>query len=192
MARDNKLDNKLYRLQRYLVYLLRHHPDELGLTLGKDGFVEIELLLERLHKKPKYSWVSKDTIQQVIESQTDKQRLQVEGSKIRTRYGHSAGAVEEIGYEPAEPPEHLYHGTPYANLRPIRDKGLLPVSRKYVHLSDSEEQARNVGTRHSKQVSIVVILAREAVKAGIEFYHPEPLIWLVETVPSQFLEISDS
>lgn len=182
--------NTMYQLQRYLVYVLRHNPQELGLVLGKDGFVPIEEVVRGLQSQKKYTWATEGSVREAVASQPNKQRLQIDGKSIRVRYGHSATTIGEITYVPEEPPDFLYHGTPVANLDSILEQGLLPGRRKYVHLSDSVQLAQKVGTRHGSEVAVIAVLARKAGNEGIEFYHPEPLIWLVEKIPPQFLQIS--
>lgn len=179
------------KLQRFLVYVLRHHPEELGFSLGEDGFVGIDTMLEALSKHKTYSWVTKQDILLTVERQKDKKRLQIEGEKIRARYGHSTKNIEEIHYPAVKPPPFLYHGTAQENMASILEKGLLPISRKYVHLSDTKEIAQRVGRRHSRDIHLFIVLCEEAERAGIEFYHPEPQIWLAEKIPPQFLKISE-
>lgn len=181
--------NPMEKLQRYLVYVLRHRPKELGLTLEQNGFVEIEVLLKGLRELRGYSWVEEQTIREVVAGQRDKKRLQIEGGKIRACYGHSAAVIDKINYTVTTPPDELYHGTVAHNLDSIRSQGLLPGRRRYVHLSDSIKQAQKVGARHGKKVVIIVVLASEACKSGVEFYHPEPLIWLTQSIAPQFLQI---
>ncbi len=181
---------EIEKLQRYLVYVLRHHPEELGLSLGKDGFVEIQTLLDGLAKNRMYSWATQKDILDAVEKQKDKQRLEVQGDRIRARYGHSTKASEEIVYPPVDPPEFLYHGTASQNVSSILEKGLIPVTRKYVHLSDTIEIAQRVARRHSQKTQLILVLCHEAKKAGISFYHPEPQIWLVEKMPPEFLKVS--
>ncbi|NUM37344.1 MAG: RNA 2'-phosphotransferase [Candidatus Brocadiae bacterium] len=179
---------EIEKLQRFLVYVLRHHPAELEISLGKDGFVDMQSILNGLKKHKSYSWAKYQDIVEAVNSQKDKQRLEIQGNQIRARYGHSNRASEEIHYNPAAPPQFLYHGTAESNLASIFQNGLLPVSRKYVHLSDTKEIAQRVARRHSQKTCLLVVLCEEAKKAGISFYHPEPQIWLVEKMPPGFLK----
>ena len=178
-----------YRLQRFLVYVLRHNPDKLGLKLGSDGFVPIAEILAALRQKPKYAWVDAAIIEEIVTTQPDKLRLQIDNERIRARYGHSSRAISELVYTPVPPPEHLYHGTALASVNPIQEHGLLARSRKYVHLSATPELAQRVGNRHSHTVVIIVVLSQQAHQAGIEFYNPESQIWLASHIPPQFLQI---
>lgn len=180
-------DKKLKKLQRYLVYVLRHNPKELNLELGAEGFVTIHELLENLKKQNRHREVTAEMIHQVVQGQTNKQRLEIQGEKIRCRYGHSDSATPEIEYEPAEPPDRLYHGTPLANLESIQEMGLVPGKRKYVHLTTSAKLARGVGERHDREVVVLEVLCDKARERGLLFYNPEAQIWLVSFLPPEFL-----
>ncbi len=183
----------LSQFQRYLVYILRHHPEEICLELGKDGFVEISDLMEGIKISHKYCHATEAMVFEVVENQPDKKRLEIQGRRIRARYGHSNTAIEEeIEYPSVKPPKFLYHGTTIGNKNSILENGLLPVSRKYVHLSEDPAIATRVARRHSKNIVIFTIICEKAIAAGIEFYHPEDLIWLVKSLPPQFLQLDRS
>ena len=87
---------------------------------------------------------------------------------------------------PVEPPEILYHGTAERFLDSISEKGLLPMSRQYVHLSGDEETAYKVGKRHGKPY-ILKIKSGEMHRQGYSFYLSENHVWLTEKVPPVFL-----
>lgn len=178
----------LEKFPRFLVYILRHHPDEIGLTLGQDGFVEITDLLSGLSRHPVYKNATRKDIYDAVAGQTDKLRLEIQENKIRARYGHSADKVEEIDYPTVTPPTFLYHGTLSVHVPAILKQGLIPQTRKYVHLSDTKAIAERVARRHGKQFTILTILCEKATAAHIEFYHPEPQIWLAKTIPPEFIQ----
>ena len=180
--------NPQEQLQRFLVYVLRHNPDELGLSLNKDGFVKIAEILQQLQKSEKYRDVNEQAIRNAVAAQPNKQRLQIEGDLLRACYGHSSTAVDEIEYLPVNPPQYLFHGTAIRHLISIRQSGLLPVTRKFVHMTDSREQAQSVALRHSKEIVILTILCDEAKSAGLSFYNPEPNIWLAQQIPPQYIK----
>ncbi len=83
----------------------------------------------------------KEDILHVMEI-SDKKRLEIVDDKIRALYGHSIPM--HIKKQEAEPPAILYHGTTKRFLSAIKEKGLLPMIRQYVHLSVDEETARHI------------------------------------------------
>ena len=65
------------------------------------------------------------------------------------------------------PPDVLYHGTAKKFLAAIKEKGLLPQKRQYVHLSLDITLAYNVEIRHDKDVCILQIDTKQAMLDGI-------------------------
>ncbi|WP_243109928.1 RNA 2'-phosphotransferase [Clostridium sp. E02] len=69
----------------------------------------------------------------------------------------------------------------------ISEKGLLPRSRQYVHLSQDIETAENVGKRHDNNSRILVIDSLSAWNDGIKFYYGNEKVWLADMVPSKYI-----
>ena len=107
---------------------------------------------------------------------------------IRANQGHSV----PIDVEPEEmtPPDVLYHGTGEKFVSGITEKGLIPKSRLYVHLSEDEVTAQNVGQRHGKPV-IYTIKSGEMEKDGYKFFLSVNGVWLTKEAPVQYLVRKD-
>jgi putative RNA 2'-phosphotransferase len=173
------------RLSKLLSLMLRHEPEKFGLTLDENGFAPIADVLRALQSKGAWREVSEADIRLVVKN-SDKQRYEIEGDKIRARYGHSVPGL--VVYEPCEPPEILYHGTSPHALKNIQREGLRAMKRQYVHLSIETEQARLVGLRHHAKPIILCVRAREAWQSGVKFYQPESRLFLADAVPPQFID----
>ena len=122
---------------RFLSYVLRHHPGEIGLELDRGGWVDVDALVRKAEAHGRS--LSRERIGRVMR-ETDKNRFTVRDGRIRANYGHSVEVDLEV--EPAAPPETLYHGTARHVLEAIRTEGLQPQSRQYVHLSTGPEIGR--------------------------------------------------
>lgn len=168
-------------LSKYLSYLLRHHPESLDLEMDRHGWVRISELTEKARAEG--TELGRERIRRLME-ESDKNRFRIseDGRYLRAGYGHSIEV--DLGLEPAEPPETLWHGTAGRNLESIRKNGLVPGSRQYVHLSANREDARQVGRRHGSPV-ILEVKAGEMHREGHRLYpsDTEPGIWLTEKVP---------
>jgi putative RNA 2'-phosphotransferase len=173
-------------LSKTISFFLRHRPDKAGLALGEGGFIPTEALIAALRREPRFASVALSDIERVVRN-SDKQRFEIAGERIRARYGHSM--KETVAYDPVEPPERLYHGTSPRAIPAIREEGLLPMDRQYVHLSVDPQQALVVGKRHSKRDAPVLLQAqaKDAWKAGVKFYRPEPRIFLSDPIPPRYL-----
>jgi len=174
------------RLSKLMSCLLRHCPEEVGLRLDNEGWVDIDELVHAIRsrwKRSDYSWVAKDHILAVAHLD-EKGRFEVRDGRIRAKYGHSARLGISIGYTPDNDSKVLYHGTSRGALTSILRNGILPMYRTYVHLSTNFEDACRVGARHGEPV-VVVIDADCVRKHGYEIYFATPVIRLVERVPSE-------
>lgn len=69
----------------------------------------------------------------------------------------------------------------------IRQKGLLPKGRQYVHLSQDVETAYSVGMSHDMNPCILEIDAKQAWKDGIIFYYGNEKVWLADEIPSKYI-----
>lgn len=179
------LDENLLRLSKTISHALRHKPEEYGLTLDAQGWVEVEALLATLRKRRSaWSQVSQEDIIEIMDG-SDKQRFELRDGRIRACYGHStAGKVEK---EPSVPPTVLYHGTTAQATTAILKEGLKAMKRQYVHLSTDEQTARVVALRHTRQPVILRIDAQRAYEQGINFYVGNEDIWLADPIPPTFI-----
>lgn len=74
-----------------------------------------------------------------------------------------------------------------AFLDPIRTQGLAKGERHHVHLSADPSVARIVGTRRGKPV-VLTVQAGSMHAAGHTFYLSTNGVWLVDSVPSSFID----
>lgn len=172
------------KISKLLSFVLRHHPDRLGLTLDHQGWVAISDLLEALRKDGKT--ISLHQLQQVV-TENDKQRFTIDATqqRIRANQGHSIPI--DLALEPTTPPVVLYHGTAERHLPSIQQKGLLKGTRQHVHLSADQNTAHKVGSRHGKPIILVVDTAAMLADRHL-FYCSENGVWLIDHVPVQYLQ----
>ncbi len=182
------MDARLVRMSKFLSYVLRHHPESIGLELDEGGWVRVDVLLSAAEQSG--TTLDERLLQQVVQ-QGDKKRFSFSEDRLRIRanYGHSISI--DLGLEPIEPPELLYHGTAKCFLDSIRREGLQRRGRNYVHLSPDEKSAVQVGARHGRAV-VLVVESRRMHQAGHAFYCSQSGIWLTEEVPAQYLSFPEA
>jgi putative RNA 2'-phosphotransferase len=170
-------------ISKFLSFVLRHRPDAAGVTLDEGGWVDVELLLRGCADSGHR--ISRDELVEVVAT-SPKQRFAFsdDGLRIRANQGHSTDV--ELGYEAAEPPDVLFHGTVARALPSIRERGLQRMDRHHVHLSGDEATARAVGARRGKAV-VLCIDARGMRAAGHTFYRTPNGVWLTDEVPNAFI-----
>lgn len=175
------------KISKFLSYHLRHRPDKIGLELAPGGWVSVDELLAAA-KKNSFD-IERDELDEVVAS-NDKKRFSFNatGTLIRANQGHSLEV--DLQLEPAVPPEVLYHGTGEGAVESILRRGLSKMSRHHVHLSVNMATAKKVGKRHGRPV-IFEVNAAAMYEAGYKFYCSNNGVWLVDKVPSKYLQITE-
>jgi putative RNA 2'-phosphotransferase len=170
------------RISKRLSYVLRHHPDSVGLTLDPAGWADVDALLAALR-------LTRAELDHVVAT-NDKRRFAFDhsGERIRASQGHSRPV--DLGYEPRTPPDVLFHGTVERFLPAILAEGLRPGRRHAVHLSADVATARLVGARHGRPVVLRVDAAAMAADGHV-FACSDNGVWLVDAVPASYLEVTD-
>ncbi|GAB7197116.1 hypothetical protein OS31_35980 [Dickeya oryzae] len=153
--------------------------------MDKEGWAVISDLILCAVKE---GYILDNSLIHSIVDNSDKRRFTIsdDGLRIRAVQGHSTQQVN-ISYKEKTPPEILYHGTATRFISAIREQGLIPVSRQYVHLSPDEETAIQVGQRHGKPI-VLTIKALNMYEQGFKFYQADNGVWLTDTVPYRFIQ----
>jgi putative RNA 2'-phosphotransferase len=178
------MDKRHTKISKFLSYVLRHRPDEIGVVLDNAGWVAIDQLLAACAAHG--TAIARAELDFVV-AHNDKKRFAIseDGQQIRASQGHSTEV--ELGYEPRQPPEVLYHGTATRHVAGIREQGLVKGKRHHVHLSDTEATARLVGQRHG-HVVVLQVRAGEMARAGFTFYISANGVWLTDAVPYRYID----
>ncbi len=180
------LPQKYAKLSKYLSYILRHEPEKAGLDLDREGFADIDAVLEAL-EDTEHLWSSIEDIEYLIDN-SDKRRFEIKNGKIRALYGHSICVKID---KDEKPPVKLYHGTSPDSLPSILEDGLKPMGRQYVHLSISKKEALEVGKRHHPDPLILEVDSLAAWKNDIDFYDRGD-VYLAKEIPPQYLDSIDN
>ncbi len=176
----------LVQISKTMSHALRHAPKRYGLQLDEQGWVRVEEMLVALRKhRRQWQDIQEEDLVAVIAG-IEKQRFEMRDGRIRALYGHST--AEKIVKLPETPPEVLYHGTTSRAAMQIRQQGLKPMGRQYVHLSADLETARVVAVRRTATPVILTIRARQASEDGISFYLGNDNVWLADPIPASYIQ----
>ena len=172
-------------VSRFLSNVLRHKPDNLGITLDKNGWTDVVELLLKLDEKGKTTTL-KELI--TIVETNDKKRFEFseDGERIRASQGHSVKVDLKLKNE--RPPTKLYHGTPNKFVDSILSKGLDKMKRHAVHLSEDIVTADKVGSRRGNAVILEIQSARMFID-GYKFQQSTNGVWLTDSVPAKYIRI---
>lgn len=172
------------KLLRTIIHALRHDPLKYGLELDPEGWVEIEelVLALRFHR---FDWdpLRWKDVECVIRA-GEPARFDIREGRIRAAYGHSFPVASP--YLRAEPPETLFHATTPEALPRILEKGLEPMQRQFVHLTEDVNYARRVA-RSRQSDTVLLVFARRAHEAGTCFYRGNYHVWLATSILPEFL-----
>ena len=174
---------KHVKLSRFLSLILRHKPEEIGLTLDNQGYLSVDELIEGINNTGRV--IDKRILDEILSSD-NKQRYSYDstGTKIRANQGHSIEV--DVGLLEKTPPATLYHGTSVKHIDDIMKHGLNKMTRTYVHLSEDYDTAVNVGSRRGAPVILKIDTAKMN-EEGHKFYISKNGVWLTDDVPAKFI-----
>ncbi len=178
-------------LSKRMSHALRHAPEEYGLELDDQGWVDISALTKAIQQTwPQGGGISESMITDIVRT-SSKNRFEIRDGLIRARYGHSL-ADSRIVNEEIVPSPVLFHATDPVNLECILVDGLLPMGRRYVHMSVSEAGAVEAGRRKARRPVLLRIAALDAYDSGVVFFRGSDNIFLAQAVPPGLLSVVSS
>jgi len=187
--------DKRVALSKLLSYILRHDPHSIGLRVDREGWADLEELVEGIKtkwmNKHLYEWLTAEHVLAVA-TLDPKGRFEVRDGRIRARYGHSRSLGVAISYSVDEESTTLYHGTSASSLTSILREGLKPMKRVYVHLTLNPREACETGRRHGSSPVLLVVSADCLRRRGIRVYIASKTIRLAEYVPVECIEEVES
>lgn len=172
-------DARRRHLSRAMAYELRHGDT---VFLDKGGWGYIAAVSDALHK----SGIRTSSAEVLtVAAAIDEPRFEVEGKKVRARYGHTRNV--DITYETPSIRPALYHGTSVKNLDAIfsAGEGLRAMGRKWVHLSSDPDLAVRTARRHGPGV----LLGIDPKVQIEEFFHAGGTVYLSPAVRADALRI---
>ena len=173
-------------LSKEISYVLRHNPQQYGLELDEQGWVNVDVLIASLREQGRFKSLSINDLEKMIQV-SEKKRHEIYDGKIRALYGHLV--KEKIVKEPTKPPDVLYHGTARRFTQSIFDVGLVSKNRQYVHLLEDINTAETVGKRRDEKPTVLKINAKQAWDDGVLFYWGSDNIWLADDIPAKHISL---
>ncbi|MEM7626109.1 MAG: RNA 2'-phosphotransferase [Planctomycetota bacterium] len=176
---------EIKKISKSMSYVLQHRPDTIGITLGEGGWVGVDILLSAFAQNGQF--FSRQCLETVV-ADSDKLRFEFSRDRqiIRARQGHSVEV--DLGYEPAIPPDVLYHGTATHFLDSICEQGLIKGKRHHVHMSTDKATMLAVARRHGRP-ALLEIDARAMHARGAVFHVTGNSVWLTDRVPPDYLRL---
>ncbi len=169
------------QLGRLVAGALRHFPDDMGLAMSPQGWVEIPILVDAL--RTRHRWANENLLVALVQSDP-KQRYEIRQGRMRARYGHSVDV--ELDH-PENQLDELFYGAAEEEADRILEVGLRSASQRYVHLSTSPEKAWHVGTFRTSNPRVIRVDAASAQMAGVRMMRVNDNIVISDPIPAQYL-----
>jgi len=177
------------QLLGFILRLLRHSPEQAGLAMEPEGWIEKELLVESLRQVHPQTeqWRVSDLDAFLIEHNSQ-QRFSFTDTKCRANYGHSS-----VQYQPKllqKLPSLLFHATSLELFTWIEEAGIMPMRRRFVQLTESLDYAKQI----SNSLDQAVILTIKQPRKGRPLMgHPTGShVWLATHVPPNYIRLDQS
>lgn len=180
---------KLKSLSIYLSYLLRHHPEDLGLEMDTEGWVNTAELIRGINQQGKYT-LTKERLEQIVaQDEKGRYRFSADGTRIKACQGHSVPWVIPK-MELLPPPIYLYHGTTTEALGEILLSGAVKRMRRHaVHLQADVRKAWASANRWKGKKGVVLqIAAGEMAANGFSFGKTENDVWCCAEIPEAYID----
>jgi putative RNA 2'-phosphotransferase len=175
----------LKSLSKFISLVLRHKPEVVGIQLDKNGWADVDELIEGVNAKNREIDLP---MLEILVASDEKQRyvFNDDKTKIRANQGHSVKVDLEL--EPVKPPKILYFGTEDRYVGNIMLNGLLPRTRIHIHLVEDAASAFDEGERTNDSI-IFKIFAGAMFRDGYHFYQSANGVWLTDQVPNKYLDM---
>ena len=177
------MEKQLKHISKFMSLVLRHRPEQIGLTLDEEGWADVQELISKLNAHG--AGLTPELLDTVVEN-NDKKRFAFNEDKTRIRASQGHSVAIDLALEPVTPPALLYHGTAEKNRESILSKGILKGERQHVHLSHEKETAVKVGSRHGRPF-VLHIDAATMHNDGQLFYLSANGVWLTEFVDPKYI-----
>lgn len=145
-------------LGKKLSYELRHNPNNDRDEQGAVSLSDLTVLLNA-------------TVAEIEEAVRldGKGRFEIAGGRVSAKYGHSVTIGNEILDEVTQP-GILFHGSKESVVPLIREQGILPMGRNYVHLAKQVQGALDVASRRKGNSVLILVDANRMIQDGYKVY----------------------
>ena len=169
-------------LAKILDYIARRSPGEHGLFWDTDGAMPWKEFYWVLQEDPSLRFVRESTIRELALLGIELP-WKLDGNMLRL-----CPEVASPSYPPAsDVPERLYFGLRPKNMVRTQEVGLNSSRRRFIAVCADRDLALRIAKRREQSPILIEIQAREASGKGVRFLVAGPDLYLVESVPVEFI-----
>ncbi len=178
-------DYEMEHLGKTLAGVLRHFPEKFDLTMDPRGWVDVQQFVNAIKaRQRRFRWLRAYHIVALIKTDP-KGRYEYRDGYIRATYGHTIDV--DLDFPTDNVPEKLYYPATEEEEEFLREGGLRPSDRIFVHLSTTMESAVEAGKVRSPRPVVFEIAAKKASEDGIAIMHAAPTIYITKEIPPQYM-----
>lgn len=174
-------NNTLERNSKFLALILRHKPEKGNIVLDKNGWAEINDVVNNA------GFSLKILNEIVMTDSKGRYEISEDNKRIRAVQGHSIKDVDVELEKVPVPPGELFHGTKRQFIEEIKKKGLLPMNRHHVHMTDNLKTAQETADRRAGESVILVIDSCQMAAKGYKFYKAKNGVFHADNIPWEFI-----
>jgi len=167
-------------LSRFLIYILAHRPDEVGLVPDHAGFIATKELLRAIHEEPGWGYVRESHIREVL---IGKDRALFAWEEDRIRAAEKRWHLD-LQTPSEKTPKILFVAVRRKAHAHVMEKGLF--SERVLVLSPDRDMALRIGRRRDQKPILLEVLTEPAQQRGVAF-HAFGDLFLAKEIPAEFI-----
>lgn len=178
---DRKSRQKHENLAKILKHLLGKAPDEYGVVLDPEGWIDLKSLAAALGENPDTKGISSSRVQDLDWALEDCP-FEIEPKRIRVRPDPEFIPPQR---EYLPPPTLLYYGCRRKPYRVYVEKGIHPNDDREIILAREPEMATRIGRRRDPKPILVEVNTDIAVAYGARFQSYGDALFLADRLPKE-------
>ncbi len=180
-------EREVDKLSKILAGMLRHFPERYGVRLDEHGWVRISDIVPPIRMNINgFRWLTPEHVETMIKTE-ERDRYQLDDTgRVRARYGHTI-PVNMDDLPTDNIPDSLYYQTTPEEDEFIQESGISPSDKTWIHLSGTYRKAYFSGLFHVEEPKIIGVRVPQLVESGMPVYRATDDIYLVASVPGEFL-----
>ena len=166
-------------LAKFLAYILERRPDEFGLVLDSQGYVNIKHLLKALNEEKGWKHVRRFHLDEILYS-IPEPPIEISGNRIRAK------RREHLPRPNAAPqlPKLLYTCVRKRAYPFVTQKGIFPSGYQQVVLSANPDLAQRMGKRSDSQPIMLSVHVQASIEQGVLFQQIGEFLFLAPSIPA--------
>ncbi len=183
--------DEVWSIGRILAGMLRHFPENYGIRLDSHGYARIYSIVPAIKsQKRRYGWLTPLHIESLGKTD-EKGRYQVsDRGEIRATYDHTI-PVDLSDLPVDEIPDVVYYQTTPEEYDLIRETGINPSDKTYIHLSSTFRKAYVSGRFHVENPLIIGISTERMRDMEKPVYRASREVFLTLEIPPECIEEID-